>query len=284
MLNFKVLECDSRVRIPDYPDPGPGPMAENDPARIFIQEVKAFNSLTSLCGSYPSGMGYYCPPAGIELLVQRPWSRLYWFLGPPDSQYLKDACLDHCYCTSIAPDDPDPATARPASAQCLAAVGEPDSEDEIDAGGCLETFNDPEIDDGIVCDAYMYGRPANPDCVLAQDGIGAEVDSLSETHEFLGIGAERVTTGYPIAQTPYNWTSGRWYFSMHSSSQLISKGTCYIQLSMIEVVASSNLEDWDYIWGRVNKIREKCVAGLGVGGTTKAGRAGKANDDSNLRR
>lgn len=71
---------------------------------------------------------------------------------------------------------------------------------------------------------------------------------------------------------------------MHSSSQLISKGTCYIQLSMIEVVASSNLEDWDYIWGRVNRIREKCVAGLGVGGTTKAGRGGKAKHYSNLRR
>ena len=35
--------------------------------------------------------------------------------------------------------------------------------------------------------------------------------------------------------------------------------------------SSSNLENWDYIWGRADAIRQKCVAGLGVGGSAKAG-------------
>lgn len=55
-------------------------------------------------------------------------------------------------------------------------------------------------------------------------------------------------------------------------SQLISIGTCYIQVSMLDGGASSNIEDWDYIWGRADAIRQKCVAGLGVGGFAKAGK------------
>ena len=31
------------------------------------------------------------------------------------------------------------------------------------------------------------------------------------------------------------------------------------------------LENWDYIWGRADAIREKCVVGLGVGGSARAG-------------
>ena len=81
-------------------------------------------------------MGYYCPPGGGALLRQVPGSALYHYLGPPDSQYLKDACLNNCYCTNIAPDDPDPSSSKPAAAQCLADVGESDSDDEVDAGGC----------------------------------------------------------------------------------------------------------------------------------------------------
>ena len=153
-------------------------------------------------------MGYYCPPHGGALLLQTPRSQLYDFLGPPDAQYLKDACQENCYCPEIAPDEPGQASSKPASAQCLAAVGESDSEEE-----CEETFNDPLNDDGIYCDVsgYLYGRPADADCKLAQDGIGGEeADSLTETHEFLGVGAEPMYNGFPIAQTPYNWTSGRW--------------------------------------------------------------------------
>lgn len=59
-----------------------------------------------------------------------------------------------------------------------------------------------------------------------------------------------------------------------STSQLIKKGTCYIQVSMLEGLnyATTELENWDYIWGRAEAIREKCVAGLGVGGSAKAGK------------
>lgn len=141
---------------------------------------------------------------------------MYDFLGPPDSQYLKDACLSNCYCTNIAPDDPDPSSSKPASAQCLANVGgsdsDSDSDDEVEAGGCLETYNDPQIDDGIYCDVsgYFYGHPGDGNCKLAQDGIGEGVESMSDTYEFLGVGAESIYNGgFPIAQTPYNWTSGR---------------------------------------------------------------------------
>ena len=35
---------------------------------------------------------------------------------------------------------------------------------------------------------------------------------------------------------------------------------------------SSQLENWDYLWGRADKIREKCVLGLGVGGSALAGK------------
>ena len=76
----------------------------------------------------------------------------------------------------------------------------------------METYNDPEIDDGIYCDAtgYMFGHPENTDCDLAADGIGEGVDSMTESHEFLGVGAQSAYNGgFPIAQTPFNWTSGR---------------------------------------------------------------------------
>ena len=155
-------------------------------------------------------MGYYCPPRGGALLLQTPESSLYKFLGPPDSQYLKDACLTNCFCTSLAPDDPDPSSSKPASAQCLAEVGESDSDDEVGAGGCMETYSDPQADtDEIVCDptGYLYGHPTSADCETAAEGIGEGSDSMEETHEFLGVGAEPVWD-FPIAQTPLNWTSG----------------------------------------------------------------------------
>lgn len=233
--------------------------------------------MTSLCGQYPAGMGYYCPPAGGVLLVQRPQSQLYGFLGPPDSQYLKDACLANCYCTQIAPDDPDPSSSKPASAQCLADVGESDSDDEVDAGGCMDTYNDPESDDGIYCDetGYFYGRPLSADCKSAQNGIGEGIESMEDTYEFLGVGAQSFYNGFPIAQTPYNWTSGRWCCPGDFLSQLTRIGTCYIQVSMLEgdsYYSSSNLENWDYIWGQAEAIRQKCVIGLGVGGSATAGK------------
>ena len=161
-------------------------------------------------------MGYYCPPGGGALLVQLPGSQLYHYLGPPDSQYLKDACLAHCYCTTIAPDDPDLSSEKPVSAQCLAPLTDSDSDDsddEVEAGGCMETFNDPEEDDEIFCDpsGYLFGHPANADCVIAQEGIGEGVDAngLTVTREFLGVGAaSRYNGGFPIEQTPFNWTSG----------------------------------------------------------------------------
>ncbi|CAD6590182.1 MAG: hypothetical protein ASARMPREDX12_004218 [Alectoria sarmentosa] len=212
--------------------------------------------MTSLCGQYPAGMGYYCPPAGGALLVQTPASQLYDFLGPPDSQYLKDACLANCYCTEIAPGDPDPSSSKPASAQCLADVGESDSDDEIDAGGCMDTYNDPEAGDGIYCDesGYLFGHPLAADCKIAQNGIGDGIESLEATYEFMGVGAQSIYNGFGIAQTPFNWTTG----------------TCYIQVSMLEG-GYNQLENWDYIWGQADAIRQKCVVGLGVGGTAKAG-------------
>ena len=169
--------------------------------------------MTSLCGQYPAGMGYYCPPAGGALLVQTPASQLYDFLGPPDSQYLKDACLANCYCTQIAPGDPDPSSSKPASAQCLVDVGDSDSDsdDEVVAGGCMATYHDPEADDGIECDesGYLYGHPVDADCELTQDGIGEGFESMQDSYEFLAVGAQSVYSGYDIAQTPYNWTVGR---------------------------------------------------------------------------
>ena len=181
---------------------------------------------------------------------------------------------------SLSPDDPDPSSSKPASAQCLTAVGESDSDDEVEAGGCLETYNDPQADDdddGVLCDptGYFYGHPSDANCKIAQEGIGEGVESISETYEFLGVGAQRQYPGFPIAQTPFNWSSGRWYRSDTFSSQLIAIGDCYIQVSMLEGGAnyvSSNLEDWEYIWGRAEAIREKCVVRLGVGGSAKAGR------------
>lgn len=135
---------------------------------------------------------------------------MYHFLGPPDAQYLKDACLANCYCTKIAPDVPDPSSSKPASAQCLVDVGDSDSDDEADARGCLETYNDPQAKDGINCDVtgYFYGHPSSVDCERAQDGIGEGFESMKTPWEFLGIGAESVANGYGIAQTPFNWTSG----------------------------------------------------------------------------
>lgn len=79
----------------------------------------------------------------------------------------------------------------------------------------MDTYNDPQADDGIDCDVagYFYGHPDNADCELAQDGIGEGVESMTETMEFLGVGAQSVHDGFEIAQTPYNWTSGRWWCS-----------------------------------------------------------------------
>lgn len=137
----------------------------------------------------------------------------------------------------------------------------------------MDTYHDPQSDDGIHCDAtgYFYGHPSSGDCELAQDGIGEGFESMEDNYEFLAVGAQSVYGGYGIAQTPYNWTSGRCCCSDVFSSQLIGIGTCYIQVSMLEA-ASSNVENWDYIWGRAEAIRQKCVVGLGVGGAAKAGK------------
>lgn len=76
----------------------------------------------------------------------------------------------------------------------------------------MDTYNDPQADDGIACDVtgYLYGHPGDADCERAQDGIGEGFESMSENLEFLGVGAQSVLDGYDIAQTPFNWTSGRW--------------------------------------------------------------------------
>ena len=75
----------------------------------------------------------------------------------------------------------------------------------------MDTYHDPEADDGIDCDetGYFYGHPLSADCELAQDGIGDGFESMTDSCEFLGIGAQSVYNGYEIAQTPYNWTSGK---------------------------------------------------------------------------
>ena len=80
----------------------------------------------------------------------------------------------------------------------------------------MEIYNDPQADDGIHCDAtgYVFGNPASIDCKNAQDGIGQGVDSMTETREFLGVGAESMYNGFSLEQTPFNWTSGRWYYLM----------------------------------------------------------------------
>ena len=88
----------------------------------------------------------------------------------------------------------------------------------------METFNDPEEDDGIYCDpsGYLFGHPANADCEIAQNGIGEGLSASEEeeTREFLGVGAQpryngqsRYNGGFPIEQTPFNWTSGRYFYS-----------------------------------------------------------------------
>ena len=80
----------------------------------------------------------------------------------------------------------------------------------------METYNDPQADDGIHCDVtgYLFGHPADVDCEIAQEGIGEGVDELSETREFLGVGAEPNHGRFPIEQTPFNWTSGMWCCSV----------------------------------------------------------------------
>ena len=52
----------------------------------------------------------------------------------------------------------------------------------------------------------------------------------------------------------------------------MSPGTCYIQISLMEG-RQFELENWDYLWGRANKIREQCVQGLGVGGSANSGKS-----------
>ena len=141
----------------------------------------------------------------------------------------------------------------------------------------MDTYNDPVSDDGIYCDetGYFYGHPLGADCARAQNGIGDGVDNLEDDWEFLGVGAPSVYNGFPIAQTPCNWTFGRRFYSGVFSSQLTRIGSCYIQVSMLEgnpYYSSSNLENWDYIWGQAEAIRRKCVVGLGVGGSATAGK------------
>ena len=137
----------------------------------------------------------------------------------------------------------------------------------------MDTYNDPEAGDGIYCDesGYLFGHPLAADCKIAQNGIGDGIESLEATYEFMGVGAQSIYNGFGIAQTPFNWTTGRWCSSDVFSSQLISIGTCYIQVSMLEG-GYNQLENWDYIWGQADAIRQKCVVGLGVGGTAKAGK------------
>ena len=120
----------------------------------------------------------------------------------------------------------------------------------------MDTYHDPGADDGVYCDetGYLYGHPIDADCKSAASDITEGIDNVDESYEFLAVGAQSVYNGFRIAQTPYNWTSGRWRSSDLSTNQLTSIGTCYIQVSMLEG-DSSELENWDYIWGRANAIR-----------------------------
>ena len=121
--------------------------------------------LTSLSLQYTTGMGFICALDG-ELMAVTPLSEMY--RGPPDSGYLRRACLT-CHCENLAPDVPEPpAFERPA---CVVDIGEDEEVEPVPSyppnpqcktyttlsGHVIE--EDASLHDEHRCNEYMYGRP-----------------------------------------------------------------------------------------------------------------------------
>ena len=195
---LQILECDERFGIPTRSN-------QQD------SRVTQFTSLTSLCGDSLFGMGYECNQANGHVVVRNPPTVLW--TGPPNSIYLRRACIGHCWCSNIAPNPPLPA---PPGRALLCS--DSDSEDLIPdppAAPCVPpNFRDAMTSNNIFCNDVLYGNLADHECTPATDDIGEKVDFQPNgeaiDYEFLDIGARQRIDGWlPSEQTPQTFISGK---------------------------------------------------------------------------
>ena len=179
---MKVLEGDPTIPIP------PPPQIQGLPPIAADPRVTAFGTLTALCGTYPGGMGYACDVNGV-LNVWNPHMMLY--SGPPDSTYLKQACLAHCTCPDIAPNDPGTSEGtRPE--QCVInniadAVVDAAAASAVAAHAAACTsinYRELKASDNIVCSEF-YDNPYHSDCEVTENEMIENVEIPLDTEECL---------------------------------------------------------------------------------------------------
>lgn len=210
--------------------------------------------VTSLCGEYPSGLGYHCTQRGL-LRVTWPFSSLYD--GPPNSDYLQIACQHHCYCPDIAShvsDQPTPQFMR----QCVSNNdGNATSVQDVKPAACTGTnYRDPDTEEYIVC-SRIYGRPEKVSCLEALASMGHSLGQLTDDREFIGQGATPAYANHTRERTP----------------QFFAHKACNISVDTRHHARDvrSDLEKGNYLWGRAHAIYKKCVEPHGMGGWAVAG-------------
>ncbi|KAL8669436.1 MAG: hypothetical protein Q9168_005971 [Polycauliona sp. 1 TL-2023] len=163
-----------------------------------------------------------------------------------------------------------PGTPTQVQARRPAICDEPETGDPYhphltDATCQASQLRDPNLEDNIHCDLF-YGQPSGESCDAAIKLIEQEVkDPIFDNREFLPQGVSPAFTGFPLERTPQNYPP---------DAKAIHDCTIGIDLAEEDgtISYSSDLENWDYLWGRANEVIEKCVKGLGVGGWTSAGK------------
>ena len=200
-------------------------------------------------------MGIYCDEDGQKQVSQPP-TALY--AGPPNLQPFRDICESQCWCVDID-DIPLQEQAR-TPAQCRDA-----NADAARVHACQGTeFRDPALEENINCSPF-YGSPTPPACNAALAQIAVEEhDPILENREFLPENAVPAYNGFQLENTPQ-------YFPAEDGTVHACKIQVDMRTGTDPPLPASDLENWDYIWGRANQVIKKCVEGLGIGGWTAVG-------------
>ncbi|CAD6584614.1 MAG: hypothetical protein ASARMPREDX12_001710 [Alectoria sarmentosa] len=257
----KVVECDPD-NIPPSTNPGGAVSA-------FLSR---FVSLRDLCASYPYGMGIECNPDG-RLVIRHPLSLM--LRGPPNSQYLLDACRDRCVCVELGPDYPDVTTPqRPA---CVADVGQDVVAADVQAPPPQCTAPTTLYSEGYTldyedrhwCDEYWYGEPIYQDCLNALEAFQTFEDDDDTDNQawFLGINLRATYIGTAHEEPP-NFNQ----LPVVKTDGILP--VCRQDLPKSQTIWSTENADAEYWWrlqDNAETVIEDCVKTQGIGGWHEAG-------------
>ena len=214
--------------------------------------------VTSLCGEYPQGLGYECDKTG-DLRVIYPATTLY--TGPPDTQYLRTLCHQHCYCPDIGQDVPGQLSPEGLN-QCVAnGVENADGTQDTAPAECTgANYRDPRSLSYVVC-SRIYGFPKKKDCISAYRQMFNRMGHVIDEREFIGNGfAPAYGDDHILERTPQFFASKKCNISIDT------------RLASSKSGPRSDLEIGNYLWGRAYAVWKKCVEPSGMGGWAVAGK------------